>query len=47
MEYDFYSSFLDSFDLQREFVDNVVMPDIRAVLQYRPNDRNMQQVIRG
>jgi len=37
---------LDSFNLQREFVGNVVMPDTRAVLQDRSNDRNviMQQV---
>jgi len=33
VKYDFYGSFLDSFNLQREFVGNVVMPDFapRAV----------------
>jgi len=31
LKYDFYGSFLDSFNLQREFVGNVVMPDTRAV----------------
>jgi len=31
LKYDFYSSFLNSFDVQREFVGNIVRPDIRAV----------------
>jgi len=49
LKYDFYSSFLDSFNLQREFVGNVVMPDTRAVFQDRSNDCSviMQQVVRG
>jgi len=40
--------FLGSFNVQREFVGNIVMPGTRAVLQDRLNNRNiiMQQVIR-
>ena len=40
---------MDRFNVQGEFVGNIVMPDTRAVLQDRSNDRNiiMQQVIRG